>query len=382
VPDQAIRSESDLTLSALAQLATLRLKTTRALISLIDEKNQYVLVEVTQNSRLRWDWPYQGKEDLFFGRMSLDRSLGLCGTALDLLSPRGPSTPLIVNDVATDERFNDHPFVASHRSVRFYAAIPIRTKTGFSIGAMAVMDEEPREGLGDDEIEFMGDIGLAIMAHLEMTRAREGERRSEKMIKGLGVFMKGRTDLHDWWLELRNPKPGRQQDAGPEAESEAQSPPSPPPVTHPQLPKPVPPRFEIGFPFPTDRPMVSTPMEYASSPDAAAIPRSASQRSAKQKPVRPLPFPRGSSNKSSLSTVQQQQASTEVDGDQLATNASTIFLPDIQENLVSARLREMFLRAGHIIQESIEVDGVLFLDATISASSNRSGERVVYPTAF
>jgi len=40
----------------------------------------------------------------------------------------------------------------------------------------------------------------------------------------------------------------------------------------------------------------------------------------------------------------------------------------------------MFIRAAHIIQESIEVDGALFLDASISASSNRS-ESLAFPEA-
>jgi signal transduction histidine kinase len=316
----------------------------------------------------------------------LARRLGLCGNALDILSPKGggSSLPLIVSDIIDDERFKNRPFVTSHPSARFYAAMPIRGKSGSNIGAIEVIDERPREGLSEAEIEFLGDVALAIMAHLEMTRSQEGERRSEKMIKGLGVFMKGRTDLQDWWLELGNNKPRKQQDASAGGEPEGKgretedytsvtqghalsskhgtgeaavsgsgSSSLPFPDSNPS--KATLAGFNAGFPV--DRPLVSTPVEYT---DATATSRPVSQKH--------LP-------KSAQST-QETTAGADVESPMphRGHSASTTFTSDFQDSLISGRLKEMFCRAGHIIQESIEVDGALFLDASISTLSERSGE--------
>ena len=146
VPDGTLRSESsDATLTAFAQLATLRLNATRAWISLLDDANQYVLVEATRKSRLRPDRPDRPAtdedEDLLFGRTTFARSLGLCGHALDNAARHEsewageklwkPSVvPFIVDDVAGHEQIRNHPFVTNHPSIRFYAAMPICTTSG------------------------------------------------------------------------------------------------------------------------------------------------------------------------------------------------------------------------------------------------------------
>jgi hypothetical protein len=159
----------------------------------------------------------------------LPRSLGLCGNALEIFSPQDDGvkhkswrlSPLIINDVTQSDEFKDEPFVMSHSSLRFYAAMPISTKSGLNIGTLSIMDERPREGLSDVEMQFLGDIAVTIMTHLEMTRSKEGHRRSEKMIRCLGVFMEGRTALDDWWLELGDKEPRQQH--GPKDGAEAES---------------------------------------------------------------------------------------------------------------------------------------------------------------
>ena len=369
VPNHALGSGADTTLSALAQLATLRTRTARALVSLIDDKTQYILVEATQTSRIGSDGTDNGN-NLLFGRMSLSRSMVLCGKALDLLPRQGPRSPLVVNDILDDVRLKDEPFVANHRAVRFFAAMPITTKSGSNIGTISIMDEMPRpEGLSDAELVFMADLSLAVMAHLELTRAREGERRSEKMIKGLGIFMKGRTDLNDWWLELGNTTPQGSEETRPQlqADNRQRKETGPGSITAhgSNSTKTIPPRLDAGFAL--DRPMVSTPMEYSKSDgDAASTSTRSERRTA-------LPFPKTLVSVFNEQQQPQHQSSTKGDAPEREQSASTIFIQDFQESAVSAKLKEMFIRAGHIIQESIEVDGALFLGVSISASSNRSG---------
>jgi hypothetical protein len=68
------------------------------------------------------------------------------------------------------------------------------------------MDDKPRQRLSDVEIRFLGDIAITIIAHLEMARVKEEHRRSEKMVKGLRLFVEGKSTLCEWWLEVGNNK--------------------------------------------------------------------------------------------------------------------------------------------------------------------------------
>jgi len=326
----------DTTLAAFAQLVALRLNTTRALISLINHTSQYILVEATQNSPLVSDQAETTTgvgDGLLFGRTTFPRSLGLCGNAIESLptSPRESPislqeaswrpSPLVINDVLHSEQFSQRPFAMSHPSVRFFAAMPISTTSGVSVGAVSVMDEKPRLGLSQVEVEFLRDISVAIMAHLEMARCNEGHKRSEKMIKGLGVFMEGRTNLDEWWLELggnKNKTQRQQTSTG------------------------------VLSPAPPDSPVLPPKdvLEYESPPEGGK----GSQHQDEPETPRPSLSPRH-------------------------TNSRT-FTTDIRKSHISARLKEMFSRAGHIIQESIEVDGALFLDAHMSSLSERTGKSI------
>jgi hypothetical protein len=55
------------------------------------------------------------------------------------------------------------------------------------------------------------------------------------------------------------------------------------------------------------------------------------------------------------------------------------YTPDLQDSLISESLKELFSRASNIIQECIEVDGAIFLDASISTLG---GQRRESPMTF
>ncbi|KAJ2896166.1 hypothetical protein MKZ38_005773 [Zalerion maritima] len=82
---------------------------------------------------------------------------------------------LIIDGVTQHDKFRDHSVVKSHPSLRFCAAMPVITKSGFDIGTLAVTDGTPSKGPSDVEIMFLGDM------------------RSDKMIRGLAAFAKGRS---------------------------------------------------------------------------------------------------------------------------------------------------------------------------------------------
>ncbi|KAG6054231.1 hypothetical protein E4U17_003972 [Claviceps sp. LM77 group G4] len=200
-----LRSSPDSALTAFAQLAALRLKTSRALISLFDATHQYVVAEATPNLGLQPDCA-AGDSGLWLSNIAIPRTYGVCERVLTA-SPSSvghvknessdeilPVT--VIDDLTADIHFADLPLVKSGwpRS-RFYAAAPIRTHHGVNIGVLCVVDEEPRIGLAADEMRFMWELSKVIMGHLESKRAMTAHGRTERMVRGISSFIDGSTTL-------------------------------------------------------------------------------------------------------------------------------------------------------------------------------------------
>lgn len=165
----------DTTLTALAQLATLRLNVKRGMVSLIDYKNQIILAEATQTLSLIDETRHAPGDHIWLGNVSLPRQDCMdehtFGSVLTWQDSEGRDVNIaafIVNDTLQDERFKYRPYVTSGTSVRFYAGVPIVTKQGHAIGVYAVSDTQPRpQGLTLDEAQFMEDVSQIIADHLE-----------------------------------------------------------------------------------------------------------------------------------------------------------------------------------------------------------------------
>lgn len=345
-PDHVPRSSYDTALSAFAQLATLRSNTRRALISLIDRTNEYILAEATQTLSLQSGLVYNDQNDIWFGCSTLPRSQGLCEKALETLpsSKLQRLLPLVINDLTQDDKFKDRSFVTSRLSLRFYAAMPIITKAGFNIGSLCVMDDKPRDGLSDVEIGFLGDMAITIMAHLEIGRVKEEHRRSKKMVKGLGLFVEGASTLHEWWLlDVRNDRALRQTGSnGREAPAVARAEPA----------------GEL-------RPLLAPQMDCNKTSIALNI---GDQNT--------LAFPTPESSSTPAREPDESPIQSTGD-DQHSANPSQSFrtsTADLQEIMLPENLKEMFSRAGNIIRECIEVDGAIFLDASIGTFRGHIGE--------
>jgi hypothetical protein len=337
-PSNTPQSSVDTALSAFAQLATLRLGARRALISLIDRNSQHILAEATQTLSLQSELVHSPNDELWFGATTLPRNLGLCETALDILPPaqRGPQSwalsPLIVNDLTLDERFKDRLFVINRPSLRFFAAMPIRTKSGFNIGTLSVYDDQPRQGLDGTQRRFLDDVTITIMAHLEMTRVKAAHRRSEKMVSGLGVFVEGRSSLRDWWLDTKNNKAW-----GPDDSRDADA------LSH----------------IPGDATFVDPLVEVV---DVEPMPKVDTQPHRGRTNSQPTNSARSTSSRKPRQ-IQPDPGREEVrsKADEKPKESAT----NLQEDMLPANLKDMFSRASNIIRECLEVNGTLFLDASV-----------------
>jgi hypothetical protein len=100
-----------------------------------------------------------------FTSYEMERDLSFCGhTILD-------EDLLIVNDTLKDERFYDNPFVLGSPYVRFYAAAPIISATGYKIGTLCIMDNKISK-LSESEKLYLKYLANRVVKFLELRRKK------------------------------------------------------------------------------------------------------------------------------------------------------------------------------------------------------------------
>src|SRR5690606_10598952 len=94
----------------------------------------------------------------------IDARPGLCTAA----AFRAGTYVLI--DAAADPNASRHPMVTGEPGVRFYAAAPVTTADGHRVGAVGVMDTEPRRATAR-ELAMLHDVAGLVTDDLELRRA-------------------------------------------------------------------------------------------------------------------------------------------------------------------------------------------------------------------
>ncbi|KAG9668370.1 hypothetical protein KCU99_g8096, partial [Aureobasidium melanogenum] len=192
----------DTTLTAFAQLAALRLNVRRAMVSLIDSKHQYVLAEATRTLSLVDDTRHAENDALWLGTTSLAREDAICHcsftrqyTVQDEQGHTITATAAVMPDCRLDPDYKDKPYVIQEPGVRFYAGVPIKSRSGHTIGVYAVSHDAPRDPLTYDELRFMQDIAVAVMDHLEWARDRVDRYKGERIVRGMADFIEGAPSM-------------------------------------------------------------------------------------------------------------------------------------------------------------------------------------------
>ncbi|KAK2038478.1 histidine kinase G7 [Colletotrichum somersetense] len=209
IPPAELRASPDPTLTAFAELAVLRLKTSRALISLFDRNYQYIVAEATPSLPLT---PYadfanhQVGEHLVLCGTAIPRVAGICELALGISRSLPPKSPIvgaqvpvtIIPDLAADSKSSQRAFVHVAPENRFYTGVPLRTPKGIDIGVFCVFDTRPRGDLDDISIQFLRDLAQVVMDYLDSKRQRENHRRADRMLRGVGSFLEGKSTMSEW----------------------------------------------------------------------------------------------------------------------------------------------------------------------------------------
>lgn len=183
------------------------------MISFFDRKHCYILAEATRTLSLQnGKAPYE-EDVLAWGTTKIPRSASVCRFTVKLRGKRTGPQPMderafVVPDFLKDDRFQLCPFVVASPNSRFYAGVPIKSPKGHNIGTYCVMDDKPRDvGLTQFEVSFLEDMGVTVMRHLQMSRASDDHRRGGIMVRSLGSFAEGKSNLEDWWQDSWEPEP-------------------------------------------------------------------------------------------------------------------------------------------------------------------------------
>ncbi|KAG9950097.1 hypothetical protein KCU85_g3815, partial [Aureobasidium melanogenum] len=327
-------AQPDRALTAFAQLAAFRLGARRTFVSLIDRKYQYVLAEATKTLSLEKNTVDDAKDNLWVGATAFERRATPCEYAAgllvapDLLVSEDKGDVIVFPDLSEHPLFRDHILVTEVPHGRFYAGVPIISPNGYNIGVFCVLDDKPRaDGLSMTEIGFMKDMAVTIMNHLAMVRATAELNRSQNMVQGLGQFVDGKSSIKDWWKGLNQAESNRPRSrAGTDRSGRSET-------------------RSLKFAY---RHLRASPTR-SRSPDVSPA------------PARALGQQDGAPDASTISPSTTPFQETKQPSEE-ASVANRL-----QEDSISPDIKSTFQRAAEIIRESVDVDGAIFLDASIGS---------------
>jgi signal transduction histidine kinase len=131
-------------------------------------------VSIVDHDRI-WFKSHHGIED-----EQIDREPGLCASAI--LNDE----PWVVVDAEVDPRALANPLVRGELGLRFYAGVPLRTRAGYNLGTLNVIDTKPRE-VTEEQLATLQDLAAIVVDELELRLAARGE--AERLTQARADFI-------------------------------------------------------------------------------------------------------------------------------------------------------------------------------------------------
>lgn len=151
-------TEAEEAFDSLTRLAAHICCTPISLVSLVDAKRQWF------------------KSRVAFEASETPRDISFCTHAI-----LDPDQLFVVRDASKDERFRRNPLVTDDPKIRFYAGMPLKTRTGSAIGTLCVIDRVPRD-LSDTQREALVNLSRAVVAQLRLRQRLYRHERFYAMV--------------------------------------------------------------------------------------------------------------------------------------------------------------------------------------------------------
>lgn len=151
-------------LDALAKRAADVFDVKFAVISAIDAEHEFI---IGQSTELPGQLTQEGAN-----MITMRRQDALCDHVV------ASGERLVINDTERDPDFADHPAVRLWET-RFYAGAPLTTADGMVLGALCLLDSEPRK-LNDEELALLDAIAADVVSVITGEDAVERPPRNEK----------------------------------------------------------------------------------------------------------------------------------------------------------------------------------------------------------
>lgn len=128
------------------------------------------------------------KSKIGLGANQIDREEGLCASAIFSKDIH------VVERASTDIRTWTNSLVSGSFGLEFYAAAPLITKEGHSLGTLCIIDTEPRE-ISDKERGMLKSLGKIVMNQMELRlQARMAVKNQSELTYLLTHNLKGFTN--------------------------------------------------------------------------------------------------------------------------------------------------------------------------------------------
>lgn len=340
----------DITLNAIAQLGVYRFGCNRSFISIIDGQNQHIIAETTASISLRHRDQHLPDDGIYLGFRTIDLFWGVCPHTIKLFTAQDSSLELdtpnitanrtryVIRNFADEECFRDRPYVVGWPNMRFYAEVPLFSPSGHVLGSYCVVDDEPRSEFGDTEVALLQEIADAVAKYLESTRIVHFHRRAEKLVKGVTDLV---TDHSDPDTELKELRPFASLAVQPDLDG----------------------RNELAVTSSTEREdQTSTQIT-----DESSL----------------LPFDREKSNHTETTSASSHDELFNADEmagpDGNDTNSQTKSYASLA---ISRSIASIFSRASVILRDSMDLDGVIFVDAFQSNSGTLVSSTALFIDIF